>query len=109
MEIVVDGENLVIYISKMLTFLDSFHDEIIQMQKLKEELIWESPVRDKIISQYDTLLMQYVAIGNKLITYIEALNDFMEEYNEAVEEVKDKFKKIELEYDVEDNYGKNSS
>lgn len=108
MNIVVDGEELNNYISKMLHHLESFQSVIFTMDKLKEQLSWESNSKDKVMAKYDNILQSLLSFSNKMITLVDYLNSLMDEYNEELEEIKSNFRKISNKYESEVQDERNS-
>lgn len=102
MNIIVEGEQLIVFMSRMINYLNHFQEEVLIMQNLTNELIWEGPVKEKIVHQYREILQKYLQFAKKMYILIDYLNTIMDVYDDGLEEIKENFKKLESTYNMKE-------
>ena len=98
MDIIVNGEELIKYVSVMLNYIEEYMDEISVIDKLKEELIWESKARDIVIDKYDEIVKKYFKFAKNLFQYISFIYKMLDNYSNGLQEIKEQFDQVENKF-----------
>lgn len=94
MNIIVDGDRVIEYMHIMLDALQEFKDELIVIQNMRNEIVWDSDAGKKVIDLYDKEINDIIIFGNKMITFVGFLNNFLKNYDDSLSEIKESFKKL---------------
>ena len=102
MNIIVDGEKIIEYMRIMYNNLEEYKNQIIVLQDLKKNIIWESESSKKALLLYDEEINNLIVFGNKVLTLVKFLSKFINNYDESLTEIKGNFKKLNDEFNILD-------
>ncbi len=98
MDIIVDGEELIKYVTIMLNYIEEYQNEVLNINLLKNKVIWESAVSEKIINKYDEITGKYLKFAQGIFEYVIFINKMLDNYSDGIDEIKEKFDRIENKF-----------
>ena len=107
-KIIINKEEVSSYIRIMYNNLNDFKNVLLDMEKKKNEIVWEGNAANKAFSVYREMLKDYFSFANKMMKFVDYLDDYIYGYDELIDEIKSEFNKMKNKYEIEELYGKNS-
>ena len=76
MKVLIDQDEVSIFRTKMLLYVNKIEEEIERIQLLKNDLIWQGQSFDKYMDLYDRTILDIKSRIEELTRYIDFLNNF---------------------------------
>ena len=92
--LVINGLLIEEYVQEMYTIIDRIVDELETMINLKNDLVWDSQNKEKLLTIYDTKLKEYHLFANKCLSLISFIENYTSEYEQCSKNLKSRFERI---------------
>ena len=95
MKIIVNTKEIKLFEKKIIDEMNRIDDNVIKMEALKNELVWDGTAYHKFIEKYDNNIKDIKDKMLSLTKCIKILDKFTNNFSEVQDEVKTKCKNIE--------------
>ena len=100
MKIIVNTKEIKLFEKKIIDEMNRIDDNVIRMEALKNELVWEGTTYNKFIEKYDNNIKDVKDKMLALTKCIKILDKFTNNFSKAQDEVKANCKRTEEKKDV---------